>query len=481
MAGPISLSTGAEEISRRRFPSARRVVSRAGLFAFLFVVFAAALTWSWLEGLVKPLTAIYTFIAVAYFQVIFHKVVCLIAGALGFGRVRVTREAARAMARSDGLPTISYLVTLRDEDNREIIGRLVAALKGLNYPAERLQVLFVLANDDTLTTDTLLSCGLESSFMTIWRAPKPDGKGMKPKDLVAAMRAPNLVRGDIVCVVDAEDEPDADQPAAIVSAFRSNPHLKALQCELRFRNARRNLSTQVAATAYFAHFNYLLPGYCAMDSVLGSSGNLLIPLGGTSNYFQRDALEAVGLWDAHNITEDLDLGVRFARCGIKVGFLDGYPTMEEPNPQPLTKGVATQWTRWVAGHGITLLVHMRDGLRVLADLGPFGFLHFLYIGLTPFLGALVWVQLLLTAAYLSFARELLSEAMAPAVVLAWFNFVTGNLVFIILFLRSALKRGLGIVNAMTAIAGMWLLFAVVGIKAQKRIFFASDEWHKTKR
>jgi cellulose synthase/poly-beta-1,6-N-acetylglucosamine synthase-like glycosyltransferase len=474
-----------DTLETRDFPSARQVVSRSGMFGFVSFLVACGLACVIWLGESSTLALVYTAIAVLYFQVIFHKLICLVAGALGFGRVRVDRALAQETAtRPALLPVISYLVTLRDEDNREIMGRLVAALKALNYPRERLQVVFVLANSDTLTTPVLHECGLDSSFMTIWRAPRPDGKGMKPKDLVAAMRAPNLVRGAIVCVLDAEDEPDADQPAAVVAAFNANPHLKALQCELRFRNARKNLSTHVAATAYFAHFNYLLPGYCALDSAVDGGGNLLIPLGGTSNYFQRDALEAAGLWDAHNITEDLDLGVRFARTGVKVGYLDGYPTMEEPNAQPLTTAVAVQWTRWVAGHGITLLVHLRDGWRLLDELGPLGFLHFLYIGLTPFLGALIWVQLLLTALYWLGPAPVsagLAAAMAPALVLSWFNFLTGNLVFIVLFLRSALRRGLNLLQAFAAIGGMWLLFAVVGVKAQKRIFVASDEWHKTKR
>ena len=44
-----------------------------------------------------------------------------------------------------------------------------------------------------------------------------------------------------------------------------------------------------------------------------------IPLGGTSNHFQRPALETVGGWDPHNVTEDADLGLRLYAHGYRTG------------------------------------------------------------------------------------------------------------------------------------------------------------------
>ncbi len=40
-----------------------------------------------------------------------------------------------------------------------------------------------------------------------------------------------------------------------------------------------------------------------------------MPLGGTSNHFRTDLLRRVVGWDAWNVTEDADLGLRFARFG----------------------------------------------------------------------------------------------------------------------------------------------------------------------
>ena len=34
-------------------------------------------------------------------------------------------------------------------------------------------------------------------------------------------------------------------------------------------------------------------------------------------FFRRRALEEIGAWDAHNVTEDADLGMRLARFGYR--------------------------------------------------------------------------------------------------------------------------------------------------------------------
>ena len=57
---------------------------------------------------------------------------------------------------------------------------------------------------------------------------------------------------------------------------------------------------------------------------------LVIPLGGTTLFFRRQVLEELGGWDAHNVTEDADLGVRLARHGYRTELIDTV-TEEEAN------------------------------------------------------------------------------------------------------------------------------------------------------
>ena len=68
-------------------------------------------------------------------------------------------------------------------------------------------------------------------------------------------------------------------------------------------------SPALFAGEYAGQFGLMLP-------LLARLG-LPMPLGGTSNHFRTDALREVGGWDAFNVTEDADLGVRLARLKLK--------------------------------------------------------------------------------------------------------------------------------------------------------------------
>ena len=89
-------------------------------------------------------------------------------------------------------------------------------------------------------------------------------------------------------------------------------------------------------------------------------------LGGTSNHFRRDALFALGGWDAWNVTEDADLGLRIARAGLRCAVMS-MPTYEDA-PADLGVWVA-QRSRWVKGFIQTWLVLMRSPAITARELG----------------------------------------------------------------------------------------------------------------
>src|SRR5450631_60034 len=57
---------------------------------------------------------------------------------------------------------------------------------------------------------------------------------------------------------------------------------------------------------------------------------LPLPLGGSSNHFHTASLRAVGGWDPYNVTEDADLGMRFARFGYRSSVLNSTTYEEAP-------------------------------------------------------------------------------------------------------------------------------------------------------
>ena len=274
-------------------------------------------------------------------------------------------------------PDVSILVPLLRET--EIAGTLIKRLEALEYPRELLEICLVVEASDTETKATIARTGLPPWFRVI---EVPPGKiRTKPRALNFAL---DHCRGQVIGVYDAEDWPEADQINKVVARFqRRGPEVACLQGRLDYYNPRKNWLSRCFTIEYAVWFGIVLPGLQRLGFAL--------PLGGTSLFFRRAALEHLGAWDAHNVTEDADLGIRLARHGYRVELVDTV-THEEANCRlwPWIK----QRARWLKGYAVTYAVHMRAPRKLLADLGPWRFFGFqvLFLGtLSQFLLApLLW-------------------------------------------------------------------------------------------
>lgn len=83
-------------------------------------------------------------------------------------------------------------------------------------------------------------------------------------------------------------------------------------------------------------------------------------------HFRLEALREIGFWDAYNVTEDADLGLRLARAGYGVRTFDSETFEEAP---AVFRALVKQRTRWFKGWMQTALVHCRHPARLVADLG----------------------------------------------------------------------------------------------------------------
>ena len=275
------------------------------------------------------------------------------------------------------LPVITLLIPLYRE--REIADHLLTRLEALNYPRECLDVCLVLEDDDDTTRDAL-----GRTHLLTWMRPivVPEGTlRTKPRALNYAL---DFARGSIVGVYDAEDAPDPDQLRVVAATFAmAGPRVACLQGVLDYYNSAANWLTRCFTIEYASWFRVVLPGYARMG--------LVVPLGGTTLFFRRDILERLGGWDAHNVTEDADLGIRLARAGYETIFIPSV-TQEEANGRfwPWVK----QRSRWLKGYAVTWCVHMRRPVQLWRDLGAWRFfgVQVLFAGtLSQFLLApLIW-------------------------------------------------------------------------------------------
>lgn len=254
------------------------------------------------------------------------------------------------------LPVISILVPLYREP--DIATTLLRRLGRLDYPRERLDVLLVVEEEDRLTRAVLADTPLPPWTRVI--TVPPGQPRTKPRALNFAL---GFAKGEIIGIYDAEDRPDPDQLARVAARFAARgPETACLQGRLDYYNARHNLLSRLFAIEYAVWFRVLLPGVERLG--------LFVPLGGTTLFLRREALERVGGWDAHNVTEDAELGLRLARHGYRTELLDT-TTFEEANAAVLPW--IRQRARWQKGYLLTWAVAMRAPRALWRDLGPVRF------------------------------------------------------------------------------------------------------------
>jgi cellulose synthase/poly-beta-1,6-N-acetylglucosamine synthase-like glycosyltransferase len=302
-------------------------------------------------------------------------------------------------------PVYTVLVPLRGEV--DVAAELVAALKALAYPREKLDIKLVLEADDAETVAAVEALRLGPPFEVL-KAP-PGEPRTKPRALNFALA---FARGDFVVIYDAEDRPSPDQLLAALDAFDAgDDRLACVQAPLVWYNARETWLTRQFALEYAALFSVVLPALARWGWPF--------PLGGTSNHFRRGALEDAGGWDPYNVTEDADLGLRLAELGRRTTVISS-ATQEEAvtTLRPWTR----QRARWIKGFLQTLLVRLvrlpalarLAGARGLAALAftivlplASSFLHGPIAAFTLVLLALgklpLWAGLFLAAGYLAAA------------------------------------------------------------------------------
>jgi glycosyltransferase XagB len=96
----------------------------------------------------------------------------------------------------------------------------------------------------------------------------------------------------------------------------------------------------------------------------------------------RSSAAAAGGWDAWNVSEDADLGMRLHALGYRTDVVDSVTSGEAPNR--LRDWIA-QRTLWHKGFLLTALVHMRAPGDTIRRFGPPGLLGLIvFVFGTPF-------------------------------------------------------------------------------------------------
>jgi len=404
--GANALCEAAPDLSIRDGLDARQVATLSALSGLLAY------------GGVSAPGATLAFLAASLSPIFFTAVTLRLAAVL----LRIPVSPARPEQRLEdaALPVYTIIAPLYRE--QRIATRLVAALSRLDYPAAKLDIKFVLEADDPETPAALAKVPMPG-FVEVIVAP-PGQPRTKPRALNIALP---LARGLYTVVYDAEDVPDPGQLRQAVSAFASaRPDTACLQARLTIDNTDDTWLTRLFTIEYAVLFDVFNPGLAEIGSP--------VALGGTSNHFRTTLLRRAHGWDAWNVTEDADLGIRLARLGYRV--LDLPSSTFEEAPATL-RAWMNQRTRWMKGFMQTGICHFRHPLSTAAQLGPWGFLSALALTWGTVLSALgfpLLTGLFVTARLASVSQRTSLWDLASGVL-----FVTG-LAAILLPAMAALRR-----------------------------------------
>jgi glycosyltransferase XagB len=400
---------------------------------------------------------------------------CAIALWLTFGAVSLLRlattmvgdDADASPSIDDGdLPLYTIIAALKNEAN--IVAKLIGALEAIDYPKSRLDIKIVIERDDLELLTALAGMRLPSRYDVI--VAPPGAPATKPRALNVALPS---VRGELAVVYDAEDEPAPDQLRLAAARFLADRTIDCLQARLVVANIDQSWLTRLFAIEYCALFDVVNPGLAFLRAP--------IPLGGSSNHFRTVALRRVGGWDAWNVTEDADLGLRLARFDYRVATLAS-DTLEEAPPS--LGPWFGQRRRWIKGWYQTLAVHSRNPGRVVRELGLAPAAAGLVLILGAALGGLFGPPLMAYAFWQCFSGRLFATstiaegASNVATLLLMFVGANAVLIPIVLALRA---RGLQrLYRSLPLLPLYYGLVTMAAWAALVDLAFRPYHWSKTK-
>jgi cellulose synthase/poly-beta-1,6-N-acetylglucosamine synthase-like glycosyltransferase len=361
------------------------------------------------------------------------------------------------------MPIYSVLVPLRDE--ADMVNQLCLALNRIDYPAHRLDIIFVV---EARSPETLaaVSQNLDNPRFCLLEVPHALPL-TKPKALDFALP---FCRGEFVVVFDAEDRPEPDQLRRVLRHFRRAPNLHCIQARLVIANGRKGVFPALFAGEYAGLFSVFLPALARWGVVM--------PLGGTSNHFRLSSLRAIGGWDAYNVTEDADLGVRLARRRLACGTSTAVTWEDAPETFPTWVG---QRARWMKGWMQTFLVHNRHPRELLADLGWRRLAAFELIVISMVLGPLLHTGFLILAmvqlAYGGLALPRIGLWALCCVGVMALGYCVAIATAIVGLRRTGQTE---LVAAQFLLPVYWLLIAWATLRALRDLVFRPFHWIKTR-
>jgi glycosyltransferase XagB len=227
--------------------------------------------------------------------------------------------------------SFSLLVPARHE--QAVLGATLSRLAASDHPA--FEILVVVGHDDPATAAVAERAARRHPGL-IRVLVDTNRRKNKPKALNTALP---YCRGDVVGVIDAEDEVHP-QLLRHVDARFADTRAEVVQGGVQLMNYHSNWYSVRNVLEYYFWFRSRLHFHARKR---------FIPLGGNTVFVRTDVLRRVGGWDPECLAEDCELGIRLSSLGATVAVAyDPLLVTREETPASL-RALLKQRTRWNQG------------------------------------------------------------------------------------------------------------------------------------
>lgn len=392
---------------------------------------------------------------VGSFTFFFYRFVLSLVG------LRGDTESDLKVQYSKDLPKYCVLLPMRNEPI-PVVQALINNMQKLNYPTDKLDIVMLVDIDDDYLED-IKKLEIPKHFRILsseatfpFTKPKVCNLGLITTD------------AEYVTVYDAEDAPDPDQLLKVLYKFQDES-VSCVQCRLNYNNKRPNWLAKFFNLEYLTWFSMTIVG---LDKVQGQ--NAVIPLGGTSQHLRVKELIEMGGWDAVNVTEDCDLGIRLARQGKRTVISDS--VTQEIAVEEL-KHFIPQRTRWQMGFMVTYINQCKTPINLMKELGFMGMLHFYFSIFGNFINPLITPLLFfifIRSYFFGYDGETFLQ------VLPWITLVGNFILIVASHLIASLKYQNGKFWYMSILQPFYYLIQVVTVhRAVYKLITAPYKWEKT--
>ena len=290
---------------------------------------------------------------------VFYNLPILAAGVRNLRKCKHNRQPHQS-AEGGFLPSFSVVVPVKNEG--KLVGRLLATLSNLNYPAGKVEIVIV---EDGSVDDTLEVCRAFARTHKNVKVLQRSFSNGKPSALNHGIENSN---GEVIAVFDADSVPASDALLKAAKYF-DDPAVAAVQGKISSINSQENMLTQFISYEEAVWCEAYLRG----KDIL----NLFVHLKGSCQFIRRNVLERLEGFDEKMLSDDMEFSARLAYNGYKIRYGGDVCAWQE-SPASL-KTLFKQRTRWFRGtmevafkYGKLITKPSRKNLDAEATLfGPF--------------------------------------------------------------------------------------------------------------